>query len=147
VIEYRELVEDSVSEEELLMRQIVQSPEVPTPKTAYSQAVLAEGSRVLYISGQVPVDRDGQLVGTGDFRAQTHQVFANLTAQLQAAGADWSQVVKLTVLMTDIANFPIFNEVRQEYLQAPFPAATTAAVSALVAPEWLIEIEATAVLD
>lgn len=129
------------------MRQIVQSPEVPTPRTAYSQAVLAEGSRVLYISGQVPVDREGQLVGPGDFRAQTHQVFSNLTAQLQAAGADWSQVVKLTVLMTDIANFPILNEVRQEYLQPPFPAATTAAVSALVSPDWLIEIEATAVLD
>lgn len=129
------------------MRQIVQSPEVPAPKTAYSQSVLAEGSRVLYISGQVPVDWKGQLVGPGDFRAQTHQVFKNLTAQLKAAGADWSQVVKLTVLMTDIANFPIFNEVRQQYLQPPFPAATTAAVSALVAPEWLIEIEATAVLD
>jgi len=129
------------------MRQTIQSPDVPTPKTAYSQAMLASGARMLFVSGQVPVDADGQPVGQGDFRAQVHQVFRNLQANLQAAGASWTDVVKLTVLMTDIAHFPIFNEVRQEYLQAPFPTATTAAVSALVMPDWLIEIEAIAVLD
>lgn len=125
----------------------VQSPRVPTPATAYSQALMAEGSKLLFISGQVPVDEGGQLVGEGDFRAQVHQVFRNLQANLEAGGATWTQVVKLTVLLTDIADFPVFNEVRQEYLQPDYPTATTMAVSALVRPEWKIEIEAIAVLD
>lgn len=125
----------------------VQSPRVPTPATAYSQALMAQGSKLLFISGQVPVDESGQLVGEGDFRAQVHQVFRNLQANLEAGGATWNQVVKLTVLLTDIADFPIFNEVRQEYLQPDYPTATTMAVSALVRPEWKIEIEAIAVLD
>lgn len=125
----------------------IQSPEVATPRSAYSQAIMAQGSRMLFISGQVPVDGDGQLVGEGDFRAQAHQVFRNLQANLQAAGALWTDVVKLTVLLVNMADFPVFNEVRQEYLQADFPTATTAAVSALVHPQWLIEIEAIAVLD
>jgi 2-iminobutanoate/2-iminopropanoate deaminase len=129
------------------MRHTVRSPNVPTPQTAYSQAMIASGSRLLFISGQVPVDADGQLVGPNDFRAQVHQVFRNLQANLEAAGASWAEVVKLTVLLTDMAHFPIFNEVRQEYLSAPFPTATTAAVSALVVPDWLVEIEAIAVLS
>jgi len=129
------------------MRQVIQSPNVPTPKTAYSQAMLATGARTLYLSGQVSVDAAGQLVGKGDFRAQVHQVFRNLAANLEAAGASWSDVVKLTVFLTNMADFPIFNEVRQEYLQPPFPTATTVAVSALVSPDWLVEIEAIAVLE
>ena len=125
----------------------IEPPGVPTPKTAYSQAIVAEGSRILFISGQVSADADGNLVGEGDFRAQVHQVFRNLQANLQAAGATWADVAKLTVLLTDISDFPVFNEVRQEYLKPEFPTATTAAVAALVAPGWKIEIEAIAVLD
>lgn len=128
------------------MRQTVQSAEIPTPKTAYSQAMIVSGSRLLFISGQVPVDKDGQLVGRGDFRAQAHQVFRNLQANLEAAGAGWADVVKLTVLVTDMEHFPVFNEVRQEYLQPPFPTATAMAVPALVSPDWMLEIEAFAVL-
>lgn len=129
------------------MLHVIQSPRAPQPKTAYSQAIVASGARFLFISGQVPVDAEGNLVGAGDFRAQAHQVFRNLQAQLEAAGASWDKVVKLTVFLTDMAHFPVFNEVRQEYLKPPFPAATTCAVTALVEPEWLLEIEAIAVLD
>jgi len=129
------------------MRHIIQSPQAPQPKTAYSQAIVATGTRFLFISGQVPVDKEGHLVGAGDFRAQAHQVFRNMQMQLEAAGASWDNVVKLTVFLTDMAHFPIFNEVRQEYLRPPFPAATTCAVKALVEPQWLLEIEAIAVLD
>ena len=125
----------------------VQSDQVPSPATAYSQAIVAEGRRLLFISGQVPVDAAGLLVGEGDFRAQCHQVFRNLQANLRSAGAEWTQVAKLTVFLTRIEDFPVFNEVRQEYLQPDYPAATTMAITALVRPEWLIEIEAIAVLD
>lgn len=129
------------------MLKTVQSPNVPAPKTAYSQAILAQGSRILFISGQVPVDKEGKLVGEGDFRAQAHQVFKNLQANLEAGGAGWDSVAKLTVLLTDMGNFPIFNEVRQEYLQPDYPTATAAAITALVHPAWMIEIEAIAILD
>ena len=125
----------------------VQSDRVARPATAYSQALLASGSRLLFISGQVPVDASGKLVGADDFRAQVHQVFANLQANLEAGGAQWTNVAKLTVFLVNMADFPVFNEVRQQYLRPDFPAATTVAVSALVRPEWLIEIEAVAVLD
>lgn len=129
------------------MLRSIQSADVPTPATPYSQAILAQGSQLLFISGQVPVDAAGQLVGADDFRSQVHQVFRNLQANLEAAGATWRNVAKLTVFLTDMANFPVFSEVRQEYLQPDYPAATTVAIKALVAPEWLVEVEAIAVLD
>jgi len=128
------------------MRKVIQSEAVPRPATAYSQAIMADGKRTLYISGQVPVGTDGKVVGEGDFRAQVHQVFRNIGAVLEAGGAEWSDVVKLGVYLTDMGNFPIFNEVRQEYLRPDFPAATTIGNVALVRPEWLVEIEAVAVL-
>ena len=120
---------------------------IPVPKTAYSQAVLAEGGTVLFISGQVPVDPEGNLVGAGDFRAQAHQVFRNLEAVLGAAGADWTNVTRLGVYLTDMRNFPAFNEVRQEYLAPDFPAATAIGDITFVNPEWMVEVEAIAVLD
>ena len=86
-------------------------------------------------------------MGADDFRAQAQQVFGDLQANLEAAGAGWANVVKLTVLLTDMANFPAFNAVRQEYLQPPYPTATTMAVRGLVSPDRMIEIEAMAVLD
>ena len=88
------------------------------------------------------MDSSGQLVGEGDFRAQVHQVFRNLQANLEAGGATWTNVAKLTVFLTRMADFPVFNEVRQEYLKPDYPAATTVAINALVVPEWLVEIEA-----
>jgi len=129
------------------MLKTIQSRDVSAPKTAYSQAILAQGSKLLFISGQVPVDKEGKLVGEGDFRAQAHQVFRNLQANLEAGGASWDSVAKLTVLLTDMENFPIFNEVRQEYLQPDYPTATAAAITSLVDPRWMIEIEAVALLD
>lgn len=71
------------------MRHIIQSPQAPQPKTAYSQAIVATGTRFLFISGQVPVDKEGHLVGAGDFRAQAHQVFRNMQ---NAAGSSRSLV-------------------------------------------------------
>ncbi|MFO7946818.1 MAG: RidA family protein [Armatimonadota bacterium] len=129
------------------MKQQIQAATVPEPGAAYSQGVLAEGSQLLYISGQVPVDENGDLVGAGDMTAQARQVFENLQAQLCAAGADFSHVVKLTIFVTDMDRFGEFSEVRSEYLQPPFPAASAVKVAGLVDPEWLVEVEAYAVLD
>lgn len=129
------------------MHKTIQSPKLPTPANPYSQAVLAEGCKFLFTAGQPPVNSADETVGVGDFRVQAHQAFQNVQANLEAAGATWANIVKLNVYLTDIANFKVFNEVRKEYLQPDYPATSTMAVAALVVPEWLIEVEAIAVLD
>lgn len=118
------------------------------PAAAYSQAVLTEGRATLYISGQIPLDKNGNLVGKGDLAAQSRQCFENIKAHLVAAGADFSNVVKLTIfIVDDMANFAEFSKVRSEYLTPDFPAASTVGVASLVSPDWLVEIEAIAVID
>ena len=89
--------------------------------------------------------RDGRLVGPGDPAAQVRQVFENLTAALAAAGATMQNVVKLTIYLTDIADLDVFRQVREEYISAERPPASSLVqVSRLVHPEWRIEIEALA---
>ncbi|HEX2451859.1 MAG TPA: RidA family protein [Gemmatimonadales bacterium] len=115
--------------------------------TGYTHVTLAPSGRTLYIAGQVSLDSTGRVVGSGDFRAQTERVFANLEVALRSAGATFADVVKLTTFVTDIAQLAIVREVRGRYLQADrSPASTLVQVQALARPEFLIEIEAIAVL-
>lgn len=128
-------------------KSIVQPASVPTPATQYSQALRVRAGEWLFISGQVPIDADGILVGKGDIKAQSRQVFENIKAILEEAGGSFEDVVKLCVFITDMDSFPGFAEIRSEYLKKPFPAATAVAVSRLVSPDWLIEIDAVAALE
>ena len=79
------------------------SPDTLAPPFGYSHVVEAPARRIVYVSGQVPLDSEGQLVGEGDFEAQARQVFANLTAALEAAGVAWSDVVKLNYFLADVS--------------------------------------------
>jgi reactive intermediate/imine deaminase len=118
-----------------------------TPTTnGYSHAVAVNGP-LLVISGQVPLDEAGQLVGREDAREQVRQVFRNIAASLTAAGATMGQLVKLTVFLTDMADLPAFREVRDEFiaLDRP-PASSLVQVSGLVNPDFRVEIEAMAAL-
>ena len=121
---------------------------VSTP-AGYTHVVSAEG-RVLFISGQVALDATGNVVGDGDFAAQANQVFENLKTCLAAAGASFSNVVKLT---TYIVNYspelrPALTAARAGHLPADGPPASTlVGVQALARPEFLIEIEAVAVVS
>jgi 2-iminobutanoate/2-iminopropanoate deaminase len=117
------------------------------PTAPYSLAIESRGTRTLQISGQVPVDPAGNLVGKGDIAAQTVQVFENLKSLVEAAGGTMDSIVKLGVYVTDIRYRDAITEVRRRYLKAPFPAATMVEISRLVSPDWLVEIEAVAVLD
>jgi len=117
------------------------------PSAPYSFAVEAQGRRTLHVSGQVPVDPQGNLVGKGDIRAQTVQVFENVKALVEAAGGTMDNVVKVGIFVTDIRFRDTITEVRRQYLKEPFPAATMVEISRLVSPDWLVEIEAVAVLD
>jgi reactive intermediate/imine deaminase len=126
--------------------QFINPPGLAAP-TGYSHVVVASGGKTIYISGQVAFDADRNLVGKGDLRAQAHQVFSNLKTALAAAGADFSHVVKMTTFVKDISQMAIVREVRDQYLNGPKPPASSAVeVSRLVNEDWLIEIEAVAVV-
>ncbi|MGC9671480.1 RidA family protein [Planosporangium sp. 12N6] len=121
-------------------------PDGTPPVNGYSHAVSFSGTMVA-ISGQVPLDADGRLVGEGDPRAQIRQVFENLRTALAAAGAGMEHVVKLTVFLTDLADLADFRGVRDEYisLERP-PASSLVQVSGLVHPAFRVEIEALAAI-
>jgi reactive intermediate/imine deaminase len=114
--------------------------------TGYTHVVEVTGGRTLYISGQVALDPSGALVGANDLKAQTRQVFENLRAALAASGASLEHVVKITVFMTDASQIQAFREVRDSVFTEPLPASTLVQVVRLARPEFLIEIEAVAVV-
>ncbi len=115
--------------------------------TGYTHVVQVTGGRTLYISGQIALDRAGSVVGQGDLGAQTRQVFENLRAALDAGGATFDDVVKITVFMTDVAGIQTFREVRGRYFKNLMPASSLVQVVRLARPELMIEIEAVAVVD
>ncbi|MGN6792709.1 MAG: RidA family protein [Streptosporangiaceae bacterium] len=119
-------------------------PNGTPPVNGYSHAVVFSGPMVV-VSGQVPADADGRLVGQDDPAAQIRQVFENLAAALAAAGATMDQVVKLTVFLTDLADLPDFRRIRDEYVSTEHPPASSLVqVSALVNPAFRVEVEALA---
>lgn len=128
-----------------MTRREIQPASVPKPVAEYAQGVEVQGGRTLYISGQVPIDAEGNLVGH-DIRAQARQVFRNIRAIIEEAGGEMSDIVKLTTFLTNMDDYRGFVEVRSEFIDPPYPAATLVAVSALVRPEWLLEVEAVAVI-
>jgi enamine deaminase RidA (YjgF/YER057c/UK114 family) len=102
----------------------------------------------IYIAGQTAVDDNGNPVGKGDIETQTRQVFKNLQKCLEAAGASFDQVVKLNIYSTDLdAHLGTIAKLRKEYFPKEPVASTTVQVPRLVHPDWLLEIEAIAVLD
>jgi enamine deaminase RidA (YjgF/YER057c/UK114 family) len=121
------------------------APDGLAPGPGYSHAVTGRG-RWVAIAGQIALDGAGNLVGSGDPEAQTRQVFANLDRALAAAGASFTDVIKLNFYLTDMAMLPVVRAIRSEYLDAARPPAATAVqVSALAMPGLMIEIEAWAV--
>jgi reactive intermediate/imine deaminase len=120
-----------------------------TPDT-YEPFRLSQGQRVgdlLYISGQTALNDSGELIGIGDFNQQAEKAFENLDKVLQAGGSSLKNVVKVTILLRDMANFNKIVELRGKYFHQPYPADTIFEVSSLFSPDALIEIEATAVIN
>ncbi len=128
-----------------MTRTIIQPPGVWDPRPRFAQ-VVRSGNQV-YIAGQTSVNAEGKLVGMGEIEVQARQVFENLRKCLEAAGAGFEQVVKLNVYSVDLeAHREVISRLRRDYFREPV-ASTTIQVSRLVDPDWLIEIEAVAVLD
>lgn len=116
---------------------------------SYTQVVLASGTRLVFVTGQVADDLEGHVVGEADLRAQAHCAFANLGRCLHAAGARPDQVAKITVYVVDYepANLPDISAARISLFGAHKPADTFIPVDALAEPGYLIEIDAIAVVD
>jgi enamine deaminase RidA (YjgF/YER057c/UK114 family) len=115
------------------------------PPRGYTHVVDVPAGRTLYIAGQVAFDVQGNLVGKGDVRAQTEQVFRNLNAALESAGATFADVVKMNWYVRDVSQVAIYREVREQFLgTGPRPASTLVEVKGLVRDDLLIEVEAIA---
>ena len=116
----------------------------PDPLEPYA---LSQGFRVgdlVIVSGQAAIDEQGNIVGAGDFDAQAEQTFRNLSRVLEAGGSSLERIVKVTIFLTDMANFEKIVELRRRWFTPPYPADTIVEVSSLALPELEIEIEALA---
>jgi 2-iminobutanoate/2-iminopropanoate deaminase len=123
-------------------REEIRVPGQAEPISHYTDAVRV--GDLLFVSGVVPVDGEGRLVGGDDVVAQAHRVFANMTAVLAAAGATFADVAKVTIFLTDVDDRPRINPVRQEVFRETRPASTLVEVSRLAVPGAKIEVEAVA---
>jgi enamine deaminase RidA (YjgF/YER057c/UK114 family) len=117
-------------------------------KPSYSHVVTVSGSgKIVYTAGQLARDVDGNCVGKGDMRAQMEQTFQNLDRCLKAAGATWADVVKTNTFVTDFDEFQKCADIRMRYLGVATPTSTTVGVTRLAGPDFMIEIEAVAVVN
>lgn len=124
----------------------IPAPAGVAPGNGYTQVVSGTG-RLVAVSGQIALDEHGELVGRDDPEAQARQIFLNLQRCLAAAGAGFDDVLKFTFFVTDVAHLPAIRRARDEVINTARPPASTAVqVAALFAPNFLIEIEALAVI-
>lgn len=127
-----------------MSRSIISTDKAPSAIGTYSQAVRVDST--VYLSGQIPLDpATMNLVGEG-FEIQCHQVFKNLSAVAASAGGSMENMVKLTIYLSDLSNFPQVNEIMAQYFEEPYPARAAVQVAALPKAA-AVEIDAILVLD
>jgi enamine deaminase RidA (YjgF/YER057c/UK114 family) len=131
-----------------LTLELINPDDLPAP-LAYTHVAVASGARLVFVAGQEPEDEQGNLVGAGDLAAQAHQVFANVGRALAAGGARLDQVAKITIYVVHYRReqLPVIDEARAALFGHHKPADTLVGVEALSRPEFLIEVEAVAVID
>jgi reactive intermediate/imine deaminase len=122
------------------------NPPTLSAPTGYTHLVQVRGGRTLYIAGQVAFDKSGNVVGKGDFAAQTTQVFENIKAALAAGGATFDNVIKVTTFVTDLSQMATLRSIRGKYYGKNAPASTLVQITKLAHEDLLIEIEAIAVV-
>lgn len=131
-----------------MAKTVLVSPILTTPNGIMSHGVSAPPGKMVFVSGQVSRNAQGEIVGKGDIAAQTRQVMENMKSVLAEGGATLDDVVKVTVFVTNVAeHYSQIHQVRAEYFKSDYPASTMVEVKALVQPELMIEIEAVAVVS
>ncbi len=130
-----------------MAKTILESPKLSKPAGIFSSGVKVPAGQMVFVSGQVARNAQGETVGKGDIRAQTRQTMENVKAVLESAGATMDDVVKVTVFVTNVEEqLAAIHEVRAEYFKSDYPASTLVEVKSLVSKDLLIEIEAIAVI-
>jgi enamine deaminase RidA (YjgF/YER057c/UK114 family) len=127
-------------------KRIVQPNSLNDPRPRYSQGIETTGGKLLFIAGQTASDKGGNVVGKGDIKAQTTQVFANLKAVLEAAGGTLDDLVMTTTYITDRSYREGYNEVRSQQYKKDPPTSTLVIVSGLAHPDYMIEIAGVALI-
>ena len=115
-------------------------------KSIFPHAVSVEGKRMIFVSGQLAWDKDGNVVGKDDMRVQFRQVCENIAQALAESGASWEDVVQTNTYVTDMDAFFQCTDIRHEFFGPGWPTSTTLEVSRLAHPDMLVEIEAVAVV-
>ena len=129
-----------------ISKQVIRTDKAPAPVGPYNQAIATSG-QMLFIAGQIPLDpQSGKIVGSGDITAQTQQVMVNLEAILSEAGAQWNNVVKTSVFLTDLANFASMNQVYAEYFDEDTAPARACVEVSRLPKDVLVEIGCIAVI-
>ena len=128
--------------------ELINPEDLPTPPT-YTHVVIASGTRLVFVAGQEPEDEHGNVTGPGDLAVQARQVFSNIGRALLAAGARPEQVTKITIFVVDYRreHLPMIEAGRLALFGDHKPADTLVGVAALSHPDYLIEVEAVAVID
>ena len=130
-----------------MAKTILDSPNLSSPKGIYSPGVETPAGRMVFVSGQVARNAQGEIVGEGDIQAQTRQTLENVQAVLEAAGAPLDDIAKVTVFVTNLEeHFSQIHQVRAQYFKSDYPASTLVEVKALAHKDLLIEIDAIAVI-
>lgn len=130
-----------------MSKKVIRTDKAPAPVGPYNQAIASSG-QMLFVAGQIPLEpQSGKIIGEGDISAQTKQVMVNLEAILTEAGASWSNVVKTSVFLTDLANFGAMNQVYAEYFEEDTAPARACVEVSRLPKDVLVEIECIAVID
>lgn len=125
----------------------IQSQKIRQPSGHFSQAISIEAKgRLVFISGMTARKADGTIAGVGDIEAQTRQVCENLKAAVEAAGGTMDDICRVDVYVRNMEHFEAIHKVRREYFKSPAPASTMVEVSKFTSPDYLIEINAIAVI-
>src|SRR5947207_11201437 len=126
----------------------IQSASIRQPSGHFSQAISIEAKgKLLFLSGMPSRRADGTIAGVGDIEAQTRQVCENLKAAVEAAGGTMDDICRVDVYVRNMEHFDKIHKVRREYFKAPAPASTMVEVTKMTSPEYLIEINAIAVVE
>ncbi|MGW1420846.1 RidA family protein [Bradyrhizobium manausense] len=129
------------------MKKQITTDKLRQPNGHFSQATIIEaGGRLLFVSGMTARKPDGTIAGVGDVSAQTRQVCENIKAAVEAAGGSLEDVVRVDVYVRNMEHFDAIHAVRREYFKPPLPASTMVEICKMTHPDYLIEINAIAVL-
>jgi len=125
----------------------ITSEKLRQPNGHFSQATMIEArGKLVFLSGMTARRADGSIAGVGDIEAQTHQVCQNLQAAVEAAGGTLEDICRVDVYVRNMEHFDAIHKVRREYFKAPAPASTMVEINKMTSPDYLIEINAIAVL-